>query len=168
MPMEATATVALYPGTFDPVTYGHLDIAERGVRIFNRLIMAVAVNPMKEPLFDVDERLEMLRAVTKDLAGVEVDRFEGLTVEYARKRGAQVIVRGLRALSDFEEEFKMASANRKLADEINTVLMLPSEKYFYLNSSLVREIARLGGPVGCFVPPGVEERLREKLASRAY
>lgn len=161
-------TIALYPGTFDPVTYGHLDIAERCVHIFDRLIMAVAVNPTKEPLFDVDERLEMLRAVTAELAGAEIDRFEGLTVEFARKCGAQVIVRGLRAVSDFEEEFKMAAANRKLADEIDTVLMLPSEKYFYLNSGLVKEIARLGGPVGCFVPPVVEERLREKLAARAY
>ena len=166
--MEAKETVALYPGMFDPVTYGHLDIAERCIRIFDRLIMAVAANPTKEPLFDVGERLEMLRAVTAGLARVEVDGFEGLTVEYARRRGAQVIVRGLRAVSDFEEEFKMASANRKLADEIDTVLMLPSEKYFYLDSSLVREIARLGGPVDCFVPPDVETRLREKLAARAY
>jgi pantetheine-phosphate adenylyltransferase len=166
--MVVKETVAIYPGTFDPVTYGHLDIAERCVRIFDGLIMAVAANPTKEPLFDVGERLEMLRSVTAELTGVEVDSFEGLTVEYARRRGAQVIVRGLRAVSDFEEEFKMASANRKLADEINTVLMLPSEKYFYLNSSLVKEIARLGGPVGCFVPPGVEARLREKLAERAY
>ena len=138
------------------------------MRIFDRVIRALAANPTKVPLFDVYERLEMLRAVTGDMAGVEVDRFEGLTVEYARKRGSQVIVRGLRALSDFEEEFKMGAANRKLADEINTVLMLPSEKYFYLNSSLVKEIARLGGPVESFVPPVVEERLREKLASRAY
>lgn len=166
--MVVKETIAIYPGTFDPVTYGHLDIAERCVRIFDGLIMAVAANPTKEPLFGVTERVEMLRAVTVELSGVEVDSFEGLTVEYARRRGAQVIVRGLRAVSDFEEEFKMAAANRKLADEINTVLMLPSEKYFYLNSSLVKEIARLGGPVGCFVPEVVETRLREKLAERAY
>lgn len=166
--MDAKRTVAVYPGTFDPVTYGHLDIAERCVRIFDLLVMAVAANPTKEPLFDVDERLEMLRAVVGDLAGVEIDSFGGLTVEYARRKGARVIVRGLRAVSDFEEEFKMAAANRKLADEIDTVLMLPSEKYFYLNSSLVKEIARLGGPVGCFVPPLVEGRLREKLTALRY
>jgi len=110
----------------------------------------------------------MLREVTGELPGVEVDSFEGLTVEYARRKGAQVIVRGLRAVSDFEEELKMASVNRKLADEVNTVLMLPSEKYFYLNSSLVKEIARLGGPVDYFVPAVVNARLREKLAARAY
>lgn len=166
--MSPKEVVALYPGTFDPVTYGHLDIAERCVAIFDRLIMAIAVNPAKEPLFDVDERLEMLGEVAAGLPGVEVDSFDTLTVEYARRRGASVIVRGLRAVSDFEEEFKMASANRKLADEIHTVMMVPSEKYFYLNSSLVKEIARLGGPVSCFVPPAVEERLREKLASRQY
>ncbi len=146
------------------MTYGHLDIIERCAHIFARLIVAVASNPSKEPLFDVSERLEMLRAVTADSAGMEVTSFEGLTVAYARRRGARVIVRGLRAVSDFEEEFKMAAANRKLAEEINTVLLLPSEKYFYLNSSLVKEIARLGGPVDYFVPSAVEERLREKLA----
>lgn len=166
--MNSKEVVALYPGTFDPVTYGHLDIAERCVAIFDRLVMAIAVNPAKEPLFDVAERLEMLREVAAELPGVEVDSFDTLTVDYARRRGAQVIVRGLRAVSDFEEEFKMASANRKLAEEIHTVLMVPSEKYFYLNSSLVKEIARLGGPVSCFVPSGVEARLREKLASRQY
>lgn len=166
--MSGKEVVALYPGTFDPVTYGHLDIAERCIGIFDRLVMAIAVNPAKEPLFGVDERLEMLREVTAELPGVEVDSFDTLTVEFARRRGAQVIVRGLRAVSDFEEEFKMASANRKLADEIHTVLMVPSEKYFYLDSSLVKEIARLGGPVSCFVPPPVEARLREKLASQDY
>jgi pantetheine-phosphate adenylyltransferase len=166
--MSGKEVVAIYPGTFDPVTYGHLDIAERCVKVFDRLIMAIAVNPAKEPLFDVDERLEMLREVTTELPGVEVEGFDTLTVTFARRRGAQVIVRGLRAVSDFEEEFKMASANRKLADEITTILMVPSEKYFYLNSSLVKEIARLGGPVSCFVPPPVEARLKDKLSSRDY
>jgi pantetheine-phosphate adenylyltransferase len=161
--MRDDGIIALYPGTFDPVTYGHLDIAERCVAIFDGVIMAVASNPAKEPLFDDGERLELLRAVTADIPGVEVDGFEGLTVEYARRRGAGVIVRGLRALSDFEEEFMMASANRKLAPEINTILMVPSEKYFYLNSSLVKEIARLGGPISCFVPAAVEEKLLAKL-----
>ncbi|MGD8717961.1 MAG: pantetheine-phosphate adenylyltransferase [Candidatus Zixiibacteriota bacterium] len=166
--MNGKTVIALYPGTFDPVTYGHLDIAERCVRIFDGLIIGIAVNPHKEPLFDVEQRMEMLREVTSHLPDVEIDSFDCLTVDYARRRGASVIVRGLRAVSDFEEEFKMASANRKLADEINTVLMLPSEKYFYLNSSLVKEIGRLGGPVSCFVPPVVEERLREKLAAGKY
>jgi pantetheine-phosphate adenylyltransferase len=166
--MEGKRIVALYPGTFDPVTYGHLDIAERCVAIFDRLIMAIAANPAKEPLFGVEERLQMLREVTAGLPGVEVDSFDTLTVDFARRRGAQVIVRGLRAVSDFEEEFKMAAANRKLAEEIHTILMVPSEKYFYLDSSLVKEIARLGGAVSCFIPRPVEARLREKLASPEY
>jgi len=161
-------TVALYPGTFDPVTNGHIDIAVRCVRLFDQLIMAVATNPAKEPLFDVAERVEMLRAVTADIPRAEVAGFEGLTVEYARQRGARIIVRGLRAVSDFEEEFKMASANRKLAPEIDTVLMVPSEDYYFLNSSLVKEIARLGGRVTDFVPPLVERKLAEKLRSRTY
>lgn len=160
--------IALYPGTFDPITNGHLDIAARCMKLFDRLIIAVATNPAKEPLFNVTERVEMARAVTADIQGVEVDSFEGLTVDYARRRGAHIIVRGLRAVSDFEEEFKMASANRKLAPEIDTVLMVPSEKYYFLNSSLVKEIARLGGPVSCFVPPAVEARLREKLSAINY
>lgn len=155
--------VALYPGTFDPVTYGHLDIAERCAHHFDRLIMAVASNPSKQPLFSVEERLALLRAVAGSIPRVEVDAFEGLTVAYARARGAAVIVRGLRAVSDFEEEFKMASANRRLAPEIDTVLMVPSEKYYYLNSGLVKEIARLGGRVSFFVPPPVEEALIAKL-----
>jgi pantetheine-phosphate adenylyltransferase len=159
--------IAVYPGTFDPVTYGHLDVAQRCVGLFDRFIMAVASNPAKQTLFDVEERLAMLRAVTAELAGVEVDSFEGLTVAYARGRGATVIIRGLRAVSDFEEELKMASANRKLAPEVNTVLMLPSEQYFYLNSGLVKEIARWGGDVNFFVPPLVEERLRAKFAAGA-
>ncbi len=166
--MDANETVALYPGTFDPVTNGHLDIAERCARLFGRLIMAVATHPAKEPLFDVAERVAMLRDAVRGLRGVEVDSFEGLTVEYARRRGARIIVRGLRAVSDFEEEFKMASANRKLAGEIDTILLVPSDKYYFLNSSLVKEIARLGGPVGCFVPSLVEEKLRAKFEAKAY
>jgi len=166
--MARGEVIALYPGTFDPVTFGHLDIAGRCVKLFDRLIIAVATNPAKEPLFSIGERVDMVRAVTADLAGAEVDSFEGLTVTYARRRGAHIIVRGLRAVSDFEEEFKMASANRKLAPEIDTILMVPSEKFYFLNSGLVKEIARLGGPVSCFVPPLVEARLREKLKTAQY
>ncbi len=163
MPPPSETIVALYPGTFDPVTFGHLDIARRCSRLFARTVVAVARNPVKEPLFSVRERLEMLEAVTADVPRMELAGFDGLTVEFARARGAAVIVRGLRAVSDFEEEFKMASANRLLAPEIETVLMVPSQKYYYLNSSLVKEIARLGGAVDAFVPPLVEDRLRAKF-----
>lgn len=156
---------ALYPGTFDPVTYGHLDVISRCVAIFSQVIIGVASNPAKTPLFAVEERLEMLREVTARLPGVEIASYDGLTVEYARRRGAAVIVRGLRAVSDFDEELKMASANRKLAAEVATVFLPPAEQYFYLNSGLVKEISRLGGPVSDFVPPTVETRLRAKLAS---
>jgi len=166
--MNPRATIALYPGTFDPVTNGHLDIVERCGRIFDRLITAVATHPAKDPLFDVAERVAMLADAVRAFPAVEVDSYEGLTVDYARRRGAHIIVRGLRAVSDFEEEFKMASANRKLAAEIDTILLVPSDKYYFLNSGLVKEIARLGGPVGCFVPPLVEEKLRAKFAATGY
>jgi len=159
--------VALYPGTFDPVTYGHLDIARRCVRFFDRVIVAVASNTAKEPLFRIGERLEMLAAVTTDIPRLEIASFEGLTVQFARARGASVIVRGLRAVSDFEEEFKMASANRLLAPEIDTVLLVPSQKYYYLNSSLVKEIARWGGDVAAFVPPPVQAALAAKFGEAA-
>jgi pantetheine-phosphate adenylyltransferase len=155
-------SVALYPGSFDPVTNGHLDLIERGEKMFDHLIVAVLKNVEKEPLFSVPERVDMLREVTKQWAAVEVDVFEGLLVDYARKRGAAVILRGIRAVSDYEFELQMALMNRKLEPRLETVFMLPGETYSYLSSKLVREIAQLGGPLTGLVPPLVEQRLRAK------
>src|SRR5712692_4961350 len=156
---------AIYPGSFDPVTNGHLDLIERGTKIFDRLIVAVLRNVEKEPLFTLTERVEMLREVTRGWANVEVDVFDGLLVEYARKRKANVILRGIRAISDYEYELQMALMNRKLEPQIETVFMMPAEQYSYLSSRLVREIALLGGPMPIhgLVPPVVEQRLRAKV-----
>jgi pantetheine-phosphate adenylyltransferase len=154
---------AIYPGSFDPVTNGHLDLITRGAQIFDQLIVAVAPNLEKEPLFAVKERVEMLESLTFEWKNVEVDTFNGLLVEYARSQNASVIVRGIRAVSDYEYELQMAMMNRKLEPEIETVFMLPAEPYSYLSSRLVREIARLGGPVKDLVPPIVAERLRAKV-----
>lgn len=156
-------SIAIYPGSFDPVTNGHLDLIERGEKMFDLLIVAVLNNAEKEPLFTVPERVEMLREVTQRWSGVEVDVFHGLLVEYARKRGAGVILRGIRAISDYEYELQMALMNRKLEPRLETVFMLPGETYSYLSSKLVREIAQLGGPLKDLVPPAVERRLRAKV-----
>lgn len=155
--------LAIYPGSFDPVTNGHLDLIERGAKIFDRLVVAVLRNLDKDPLFEVSERVEMLRQATRPWPNVEVDVFEGLLVEYARRRKAQVLLRGIRAISDYEYELQMALMNRKLEPEIETVFMMPAETYSYLSSRLVKEIFRLGGSVKDLVPPFVEERLRAKV-----
>jgi pantetheine-phosphate adenylyltransferase len=157
-------SVAIYPGSFDPVTNGHLDLIERGEKMFDKLIVAVLKNVDKEPLFSLDERIDMLREVTKQWESVEIDVFQGLLVEYARKRGAAVILRGIRAVSDYEYELQMALMNRKLEPRLETVFMLPGETYSYLSAKLVREIAHLGGPLTGLVPPTVEQRLRAKVA----
>ncbi len=157
-------SVAIYPGSFDPVTNGHLDLIERGQKMFDRLIVAVLKNLEKEPLFSVGERVEMLREVTQRWESVEIDVFEGLLVDYARKRGAGVILRGIRAISDYEYELQMALMNRKLEPGLETVFMLPAESYSYLSSKVVREIAQLGGPLTGLVPPVVEQRLRSKVS----
>jgi pantetheine-phosphate adenylyltransferase len=157
-------SIAIYPGSFDPVTNGHLDLIERGEKMFDLLIVAVLQNAEKDPLFSVPERVEMLSEVTKRWSGVEVDVFDGLLVDYARKRGAGVILRGIRAVSDYEYELQMALMNRKLEPRLETVFMLPGEPYSYLSSKLVREIARLGGPLKDFVPPVVEQKMRVKLS----
>ena len=162
--LQMKTSIALYPGSFDPVTNGHLDLIERGEKMFDLVIVAVLKNAEKQPLFTVPERVEMLREVTDRWSGVEVDVFDGLLVDYARKRGAGVILRGIRAVSDYEYELQMALMNRKLAPEIETVFMLPGEKYSYLSSRLVREISQLGGPVKDLVPTAVEERLRARNA----
>ncbi len=154
---------AIYPGSFDPVTNGHLDLIDRGTKIFDHLIVAVLRNPEKDPLFSLQERLEMLREVTRPWANVEVDVFDGLLVDYVRRRKATVILRGIRAISDYEYELQMALMNRKLEPQIETVFMMPAETYSYLSSRLVREIALLGGSIQGLVPPVVEQRLRTKV-----
>jgi pantetheine-phosphate adenylyltransferase len=157
-------STALYPGSFDPVTNGHLDLIERGEKVFDLLIVAVLKNADKQPLFSIPERVEMLRDVVKKWASVEVAVFDGLLVDYARKRGAGVVLRGIRAISDYEYELQMALMNRKLEPRLETVFMLPGETYSYLSAKLVREIAQLGGPLDGLVPPAVGERLRAKFA----
>jgi pantetheine-phosphate adenylyltransferase len=154
---------ALCPGTFDPVTNGHVDIVRRAAGLFDRVVMAVIENPAKTPVFGVTERVEMVREAVADLANVEVDSFTGLLVDYARSKGASVIVKGLRAVSDFDYELQMAQMNRHLA-EIETVFVPTSAKWSYLSSSLVKEVARFGGDVSSLVPDHVLGRLKEKMA----
>jgi pantetheine-phosphate adenylyltransferase len=153
---------AIYPGTFDPVTYGHIDILERALKLFDKVIITIAKNTAKNPLFTEEERIALLRQVTKGYKNVEVDSFEGLLVEYVRKRNAVSVVRGLRAMTDFEYELQMALMNRKLDETMETIFLMPNEKYTYLSSNFVREIARLGGDVSKFVPPVVLKALQKK------
>src|SRR5277367_1100876 len=155
--------VAIYPGTFDPVTNGHLDLIARGAAIFDRLIVAISQSLEKDPLFAVNERVAMLEAVTFEWKNVEIEVFDGLLMDYARAKNARVILRGIRAVSDYEYELQMAMMNRKIEPQIETVFMLPAESYSYLSSRLVKELARLGGPVKDLVPPMVEQRLRAKV-----
>ncbi|MCL4811387.1 MAG: pantetheine-phosphate adenylyltransferase [Vicinamibacteraceae bacterium] len=152
--------LAIYPGSFDPLTNGHVDIIRRGARLFDRIVVAILRNIEKQPLFSVDERMAIAREVFADLPGVEVDAFEGLLVDYARRRGATAIVRGLRAISDFEYEMQMALMNRRLHEDVETVFMMPAESYSYVSSRLVKEVFALGGDVAGLVPPLVEARLR--------
>ncbi len=155
--------IAIYPGTFDPITNGHLDIIERAIKMFDTVVVTIARNSAKNPLFSDEERLEMIRETTKNMNQVEVDSFEGLLVGYAKKRQATAVLRGLRAISDFEYEFQLALTNRKLNDNVETVFLMPSERYTYLNSTIVREIARLGGDVTDFVPPVVKKAFDRKF-----
>lgn len=161
------ATLAVYPGSFDPLTNGHVDIILRGGRLFDRIVVAFLVNDEKAPLFTMEERVEIARAVFREHPTVEVDTFEGLLVDYVRRRQAQVIVRGLRAVSDFEFEFQMALMNRRLDSAVETVFMMPAEQYSYISSRLIKEVFALGGQVHGLVPDMVEVRLREKLAAQA-
>lgn len=160
MPDERTA---IYPGTFDPLTLGHVDIIERGSALFDRIVVAVLHNTDKQPLFSVDERLAMIRETFAGRDDVEADSFSGLLVDYARTRNASTIVRGIRAISDFEYEFQMALMNRRLAPKIETVFMMPAEEYSYVSSRLVKEVASLGGMVTGLVPRGVERQLMDRL-----
>src|SRR5258707_5735196 len=157
-------SIAIYPGSFDPVTNGHLDLIERGEKMFDLLIVSVLQNAEKTPLFSVKERVEMLREVTKQWSGVEIDVFDGLLVDYARRRGAGVILRGIRAVSDYEYELQMAVMNRKLEPRLVTEFMLPGGNYSYFSSKLVREVDQLSAPLHGLVPPIVEERLRAKIS----
>lgn len=159
-------TIAVYPGSFDPPTYGHLDIIERSTRVFSRVIVAVARNLRKNEMFTTAERLDMLRKLTKGYANVEVDSFRGLLVEHAREIGAHVVVRGLRAISDFEYEFQMAHMNKKLASEVDTVFMMTGERYSYISSNIVKEIASFGGRIDDLVPPLVRERVFAKIGRK--
>jgi pantetheine-phosphate adenylyltransferase len=154
---------AIYPGSFDPVTNGHLDLIARGARIFDKLVVAVLQNLEKAPLFSAPERAEMLRETTREWPNVEVDLFDGLLVDYARRRNAQVILRGIRAISDYEYEFQMALMNRRLEASVETVFMMPAERYIYLSSRLVREVAQLGGSIDGLVPQPVIEKLKAKI-----
>ena len=154
---------AIYPGSFDPVTNGHLDVIERARKLFDEVVVAVAHNDQKQPLFTLDERLDFLRQVTASLAGVKIAPLDGLLVEFAMRQNAHAVVRGLRAVSDFEFEFQMALMNRKLEATVETIFLMPKEEYTYLSSRIVKEIARLGGDVSGFVPPCVVESFASKL-----
>jgi pantetheine-phosphate adenylyltransferase len=158
--------VAIYPGSFDPLTNGHVDIIRRGARLFDRIVIGVLINLEKAPLFTVPERVAIAREVFHGLGNVEVDTFDGLLVDYARRKGASVIVRGLRAISDFEYEMQMALMNRRLNPEVETVFMMPAEPYTYVSSRLVKEIVALGGSVHGLVPDTVEAHLRDKKLAR--
>ena len=158
--------VAIYPGSFDPITNGHLDLIGRSRRIFKHLVLALLINIDKRPLFSLDERLEMLKLVSQGMENVSVDTFSGLLVDYAISKKASVIVRGVRAFSDYEYELQMALMNRKLEPRVETVFLMPAEPYTYVSSRLVKEVFQLGGSVTELVPPLVEERLRLKMKSR--
>jgi pantetheine-phosphate adenylyltransferase len=155
--------VAIYPGSFDPVTNGHIDLMERACRIFDRVIVAVANNQQKSPLFSIDERVAMIQQATKKLKNLQVEAFDGLVIEYARKKKINVLIRGLRMISDFEYEFQMALTNRRLAPLIETVFLMPSEHYSFLSSTLLKEAASLNADISSFVPKFVELRLKARL-----
>jgi pantetheine-phosphate adenylyltransferase len=160
--------LAVYPGSFDPLTNGHVDIIERGTHLFDKIIVAILVNVEKSPLFSMQERVDIVRQVFKGRPNVEVDTFEGLLVDYVARRKADVIVRGLRALSDFEAEFQMALMNRRLSPDVETVFMMPAEQYTYISSRLIKEVFSLGGQVSGLVPDVVESRLREKQRGKVH
>ena len=160
-------TLGIYPGTFDPITRGHTDVIARSLRLVEQVIVAVAPNPRKAPLFDLDERVQLAKIATSDLKGVTVEPFDGLLVNYVRKRGALAIIRGLRAVSDFEHEFQMALLNRKLDSSLETVFLMSSEEFSYLTSSMVKEVASVGGPLHHFLHPEVAEWLQGRLRRNA-
>ena len=157
--------IGIYPGTFDPITHGHTDIITRSLRVFDKVVVAVAPNPSKHPLFNLPERLEMVKLVMSDLGQVEVTAFEGLLVDHVEQSGAHAIIRGLRAISDFEHEFQMALINRKLAKQVETVFLMPSEEYSYLSSTIIKDVANHGGQLTDFLHPEIARRLKERIRS---
>ena len=160
------AQKAIYPGTFDPVTLGHIDLIKRARRIFSEVIVAVAHNPQKNPLFTVKERKEFLKKATSDITGIIIEDFDGLVIDYARRKQVRTLIRGLRMISDFEYEFQMALTNRKLAPDIETIFLMPHEDYSYLSSKLLKEAVSFGADISCFVPDFVYQAIKKKLASR--
>jgi pantetheine-phosphate adenylyltransferase len=158
--------IGVYPGTFDPVTYGHIDIIKRSLKVFDKVIVAVAPNPQKAPLFDINERVFMIQEATRGLKNLEIEQFQGLLVEFVKRQSGTAVIRGLRAVSDFEYELQMALMNRKLDPEVETVFMMPSEEYTYLTSSIVKAVASYGGEVKDFVPDVVLKKLKEKLREK--
>lgn len=158
--------IGVYPGTFDPVTYGHIDIIKRSLKVFDKVIVAVAPNPQKAPLFDVKERVFMIQEATREFKNLQIEQFEGLLVEFVKRQGGTAVIRGLRAVSDFEYELQIALMNRKLDSEVETVFMMPSQEYTYLTSSIVKAVASYGGEVKDFVPEVVLKKLKEKLGKK--
>jgi pantetheine-phosphate adenylyltransferase len=156
-------TIAIYPGTFDPITKGHIDLVVRASKLFEKVVVGIAINPGKQPVFSLNERVALAQETLHHLDNIEVCGFEGLLIDMAKEKGADVIMRGLRAVSDFEHEFQLAGMNRKMDPNVETVFLTPAEKFTYISSSLVREIARLGGDVSEFVEPCVEQALKAKL-----
>jgi len=161
--MSKAARMAICPGTFDPITYGHIDLIDRSLKIFDKVVVAVAGNYEKTPLFTLEERVDMIQKSIGRKPRVSVDAFDGLIVDYAHRRKAQALIRGVRMLSDFEYEFQMALTNRKLNDKIETIFLMPNESYAYVTSRLIKEISAMGGDVGSYVPPYVHQRLKAKL-----
>ena len=157
--------IGIYPGTFDPITHGHTDIITRSLKVFDKVVVAVAPNPAKHPLFTLTERLEMIRIVTKEIKEVKVTHFDGLLVDYVQRYGADAIIRGLRAISDFEHEFQMALINRKIAKQVETVFLMPSEEYSYLSSTIIKDVATHGGALTEFLHPEVARQLQERIRS---
>jgi len=158
-----TGKIAIYPGTFDPITNGHLSILTRALKIFDKLIIAILNNPQKAPLFSLDERISLIKLVLKDKPNIEIDSFDGLLVDYVVQKGSNVIIRGLRALSDFEYEFQMALMNRKLNRDVQSVFLMTDYKWFYTSSTIIKEAASLGGDISGLVPPIISEKLKEKF-----
>jgi len=158
--------IGIYPGSFDPITYGHLDVIERSAKLFDRLIVAVLSNPQKSPLFTVEERITMIRESISPFPNVEIDNFNGLLIDFAKYKGAKAIVKGLRAVSDFEYELQMALMNKKLDEDIETIFIMTSSKYSYLSSSVVKEVASFGGCIAGLVPPIVERHLKKKFINK--
>jgi pantetheine-phosphate adenylyltransferase len=160
---EHMKKIAVYPGSFDPVTYGHIDIVQRGRKLFDKIIVAILNNPAKNALFPVEERLAMLRESMKEISGLTFDTFDGLLVDYAKNSGAQAILRGMRAVSDFEHEFQLALMNRKLNRDVETVFLMTGMRWFFTSSSIIKEAALFGGDISDMVPPNVNQRVREKF-----